>query len=111
MLCSPPPGSAKPIFLTVSKSIVLRGMGECDYRQEQEPFQGRLLQLRVFGFGLLQDRDVGVGVFPEGEKSSEAPLRYCGSPTFRTNSANRGSERMGSNKKLVFKPTSPQSRS
>jgi len=38
-------------------------MGECDYRQEQEPFQGRLLQLRVLGFGLLQDWDVGVGVF------------------------------------------------
>jgi hypothetical protein len=44
------PGSVKPIFLTVSKSIVLRGMGECDYRQEQEPFQGGLLQLRVLGF-------------------------------------------------------------
>jgi hypothetical protein len=24
---------------------------------------------------------------------------YCGNPTFRTNSANRGSERRGSNKK------------
>ena len=43
-------GNAKPIFCTVSKSIVLLGMGECDYRQEQEPFQGRLLQLRVLGF-------------------------------------------------------------
>src|SRR2546427_5069661 len=29
-------------------------------------------------------------------------LRYCGSPTFRTSSANRGSERMGSSKKSVF---------
>src|SRR5208337_3411781 len=28
----------------------------------------RLFQLRVLGFGLLQDRDVGVGVFPEGGK-------------------------------------------
>jgi hypothetical protein len=27
-----------------------------------------LLRLRVFGFGLLQDGDVGVGVFPECEK-------------------------------------------
>ena len=27
-----------------------------------------LLQLRVLGFGLLQDGDVGVGVFPEGEE-------------------------------------------
>jgi hypothetical protein len=28
----------------------------------------RLLQLRVFGFGLFQDGDVGIGVFPEGEE-------------------------------------------
>jgi len=27
-----------------------------------------LLQLRVLGFGLLVNRDVGVGVFPEGEE-------------------------------------------
>src|SRR5262245_27300225 len=27
-----------------------------------------LLQFRVFRFGLLQDGDVGVGVFPEGEE-------------------------------------------
>ena len=26
------------------------------------------LQLRVLGFGLLQDGDVGVGVFPEGKE-------------------------------------------
>ncbi len=26
------------------------------------------MQLRVLGFGLLQDGDVGVGVFPEGEE-------------------------------------------
>ena len=30
-----------------------------------------LLQLRVLGFGLLQDGDVGVGVFPEGEEVSD----------------------------------------
>jgi hypothetical protein len=35
------------------------------------------------------------GVFPHGEKSSDG-FRYCGSPTFRTNSAKRGSERKGS---------------
>jgi len=28
----------------------------------------RLLQLRIFCFGLLEDGDVGVGVFPEGEE-------------------------------------------
>src|ERR1019366_7891374 len=27
-----------------------------------------LLQRRVLGFGFLQDGDVGIGVFPEGEK-------------------------------------------
>jgi hypothetical protein len=30
------PGNAKPIFRTVSKLIVLLGMGESDYRQEQD---------------------------------------------------------------------------
>ena len=67
-----------------------------------------LLQLRVLDFGLLQDGDVGIGVFPEGEESSGG-LRYCGSPTFRTSSANRGSERMGSSGKSAFKPTSSRS--
>ena len=33
-----------------------------------------LLQLRGFRLGFLQDRDVGVYVFPEGEE------RYCGKP-------------------------------
>jgi hypothetical protein len=28
----------------------------------------RLMQLRVLRFGLLQDGDVGIGVFPEGEE-------------------------------------------
>jgi hypothetical protein len=35
------PGNAKPIFRTVSKLVVLLGMGECDYPQEQEPFSRR----------------------------------------------------------------------
>ena len=34
-----------------------------------------LLQLRVLGYGLLQDRDVGIGVFPESESS-----RYSSPP-------------------------------
>jgi hypothetical protein len=67
-----------------------------------------LLQLRVLGFGLLVDGDVGVGVFPEGAKSS-GDLRYCGSPTLRTSSAKRGSECRGSSKKSVFKPSRPAS--
>jgi hypothetical protein len=41
------PGNAKPIFRTVSKLIVLLGMGERDYPQELEPFQeGRAKQWR-----------------------------------------------------------------
>jgi len=35
----------------------------------------RLLQLSVLGFGLLQDGDVGVGVFPEGEEVFVGGLR------------------------------------
>jgi hypothetical protein len=38
-------------------------------------------------------------------------LRYCGSPTLRTSSAKRGSERRGSSKKSVFNPSSDESRS
>jgi hypothetical protein len=34
---------------------------------------------------------------------------HCGSPTFRTNSANRGSARMGSSAKSVFNPINHQS--
>jgi hypothetical protein len=35
-----------------------------------------LLQLRVLCLGLLQDRDVGVGVFPEGEEVLVSVLRF-----------------------------------
>jgi hypothetical protein len=72
-----------------------------------------LLQFRVLRLGLLQDGDVGVCVFPEGEKrlDGEFESRYCGSPTFCTNSTKRASERKGSSKKSVFKPMSSQSRS
>ena|SRR5215831_5792506 len=38
-------------------------------------------------------------------------LLYCGSPTLRTSSAKRGSERMESSKKSVFKVISSRSRS
>jgi hypothetical protein len=71
----------------------------------------RLVQyFGVFCLGLFQGGDVGVGVFQEREESSVG-LCYWGSLTFRTNSANLGSERMGSSKKLVFKRPSSQSRS
>src|SRR5215467_1584316 len=35
------------------------------------------LQLGVFGFGLLQDGDVGIGVFPEGEQALVRGLGVC----------------------------------
>jgi hypothetical protein len=40
------------------------------------PYQKlKLLQLRVFSFRLLVDRDVGVGIFPEGEEVLVRRLR------------------------------------
>jgi hypothetical protein len=69
-----------------------------------------LLYLRALGLGFFQDGDVRVGVFPEDAKSSD-DLRYCGSPTLRTSSAKRRSERRGSSKKSVFNPSSDESRS
>jgi hypothetical protein len=41
------------------------------------------LQLRVLRFGLLQDGDVGVGVFPEREKVLICTLRFGGVPCRR----------------------------
>ena len=37
-----------------------------------------LRELGVFGFGLLEDRDVGVGIFPEGKKILIGGARFCG---------------------------------
>jgi hypothetical protein len=51
-----------------------------------------------------------VGVFRQGAEGGDR-FRYCGSPTFRTSSANCGSERRGSSKKSVFRPSSQGSRS
>jgi hypothetical protein len=44
------------------------------------PQRRQLLQLRVFRFGLLEDGDVWVGVFPEGKEilSSASFLRIAG---------------------------------
>ena len=41
------------------------------------------LQLRILGFGFLQDVYIGVGVFPEGEKISVRALRLRLVPTHR----------------------------
>ena len=38
----------------------------------------RLLQLRVFRCGFLQDGDAGVGIFPEGEESLVGRTGSCG---------------------------------
>jgi hypothetical protein len=46
-----------------------------------------LLQLHILRFGFLQDRDIGVGVLPEGKGS-----RHWGSPIFFSIAAYRGSE-------------------
>jgi hypothetical protein len=40
-----------------------------------------LLQLCVFGFGLFQNGDIGVGVFPEGEKIVVGNGDHCGPAT------------------------------
>ena len=74
------------------------------------------MQLRIFCFGLLEDGDVGVGVFPEGEEivvgggglggvtlhgigTGEAEMGgYGGRPMRRSRSAKRRSERRGSNR-------------
>ncbi len=60
---------------------------------------------------MVADREVST--FSEGEKNSSgrSSLRYCGSPTFRTSSANRGSERTELNLNSVLNPSSNQSRS
>jgi hypothetical protein len=50
------------------------------YTQELDPKQEgaiAVLQSRVLRFGLLQDGDVGVGVFPEGEEDNLRLLPVC----------------------------------
>ena len=36
------------------------------------------MELGVLGLGLLEDRDVGVGIFPEGEKILVGGVGFCG---------------------------------
>ncbi len=50
-----------------SAGILVRTTKKGQLRDRAEEESG-LLQLRVLGFGLLQDGDVGVGIFPEGEE-------------------------------------------
>ena len=46
---------------------------------DEEAFQERVsLQLRVLGIGLLQDRDVGIGIFPERKKIPVRTLCFGG---------------------------------
>ena len=33
-----------------------------------QTYRATLVQFVVFGFGLFQDGDIGVGIFPEGEE-------------------------------------------
>jgi hypothetical protein len=45
--------------------------------------RAKLLQLRVLRLGLLQDWNVGVGVFPEGERSTAASPSASAGPQSR----------------------------
>jgi hypothetical protein len=47
------------------------------------------VQLGVFGFGLLQDRNVGLGVFPECEEILIGRLGFCGVAFERISSLRR----------------------
>jgi hypothetical protein len=49
------------------------------------------------------------GRWPTTIPSGTVPDTHCGSPTLRTKSANRGSERMGSNEESVLKPSKSSS--
>jgi len=53
--------------------MVARGRGESQYQESS-------LQLRVPGLGLLQDGNVGVGVFPEGEEIFVGEPERCRLP-------------------------------
>src|SRR5713101_5592637 len=88
-------GSCERTFTSHSAPKPLFLQRRCQSTKDQAT--GRLLQLRVLRLGFLPDGDVG--------------NPYCGSPTFRTNSVNRGSECRGSSKKSFFKPSRNQSRS
>jgi hypothetical protein len=52
-------------FITCVTTLAIRNLGG-----------RRLLQLRVLRFGFLQDWDVGVGVFPDGEEAVTAASPY-----------------------------------
>lgn len=59
-----------------SSPLVARGISVC------KQYSLALLQLRILGFGLFQDRNSGVSVFPEAEEvlvSGESP--HAGSVT------------------------------
>jgi len=55
-------------------------------KPESLPRVPPLLQLRVLGLGFLQDGNVGVGVFPEGEEifvgAARTPFRIVGTLLF-----------------------------
>jgi len=51
-----------------------------DLRLRASPVGQVLLQIRVLGFGLLQDGDVGIGVFPGIEEILIAARAFAVSP-------------------------------
>src|SRR6202158_5620555 len=67
--------------------------------------QKRLLQLRVLRFGFLQDGDVGVGVFPEGEEVLVCTLRFGRITCHRVGATElEMGERVGTTRFLLDRP-------
>lgn len=63
--------SARPQRLKAgSNKAFTAALNRCASQKQGQwhPFKAWLLELRVFGLGLLKKREIGVGVFPEGEK-------------------------------------------
>src|ERR1700745_1360154 len=98
-------GSRSPLAAKTFKRLrVLRHIVRKEFQCDEPP------KLRVFSFvdhahtttpDLFEDAVVRDGVTNHGELNV-----HCGNPTFRTNSAKRGSDRRGSSRKSVFRPVS-----
>jgi hypothetical protein len=58
-------GCGQNIGSNMAVSLARRSLGSWDPLLR---VRKTLLQLRVLGFGLLQDGNVGIGVFPEGQE-------------------------------------------
>ena len=59
------------------EKVAIGGNTRSDANKGQR-IEARLLQPRTLRFGFLQDRNVGVGIFPEGEEILVCTLRLGG---------------------------------